>query len=576
MKANGIEWRPAPVGDKPLNGQVEVYMGILQPRASAMCISADLHAFFFIFALLECVRMVNEMPAANRRRVMIVDGNSSAATSDDADEGERAEGELSQSEGSHPVQTRVRRFYGSDSPAANTDIPTIFGSDAYVLVDPHETAMMRSRTKQFGKRREGIYVGFDPRSPQMQLYMLTDTPEPSFVAASQAIIFNGRFTHGRDRFHYGRRRIAQQLSTKSEVSGFQPVSQAPDASNAMDAYDGLMLEGVMEQPVSTDSEFGMTEAITNDFTASAAAESDASTSFASIKPDTAVESKDDLSKDEFRFSSDRSIPADDSVDAEHSSARDSDDTDSEGDDFADGKQELKEDAVSLSAEATEEKALRRSGRERKQIDRGAQGFVTETTRRANSDGSIRTGAANAARSAFSVSSRHSSAATEINTAAAMSVKPKVNHWERLNAQFPKMPNPSVSRAAWRARYNEDGESELTLSYEFTFDDVRKEWAAVTLPGPQNAAEYYRQPLDELTQFNAAKKKEDDALVARGTFELVPECQVPRGARILDSRYVWTKKVNELKEKRYKARLVAKDLRFGAVLNRNYSPVIASK
>jgi hypothetical protein len=96
--------------------------------------------------------------------------------------------------------------------------------------------------------------------------------------------------------------------------------------------------------------------------------------------------------------------------------------------------------------------------------------------------------------------------------------------------------------------------------------------ALTIPGPQNAKEYERLLPEQRARFDAAKAKEDNALVANGTYELVTEAQVPRGQRIYESRYVWTIKVDENGNETAKSRLTVMETRDGPVKKENYAPV----
>jgi hypothetical protein len=569
FKENGIEWRPAPVGDKQLNGQAEVYMGILVPRAAAMCVHANLHAFFLIFALLECARVLNDMPARAREE-------EKSAEKDKADDDESA----------GTRKTRAELFYGRSIPT--NGVPPIFGSDAYILVNPHKQAMLKSQTKQFGKRHAAIYVGHDPLSPQMLLYLVVDDVKPYFVSASQGEIYNGRFEHGRADFHYGRRRRNGKPAPPSaekareETPGkiiLDGVRETDDGEEESGSEDEMPLYEV------NDGDSETPRALENTPPAPAANEEvEAPPAHDEKKMDKENESEDDFPQMDEEEELENENESDEVKDETKRDADDSknDEPPSEDDlsfesaleeenDDAEMKNDVDETSSALerlpeAPPANEESALRRSGRTRRPVEKP--GFVHMVSqpppcRREK-----------APRALKNLNNRKGTVLSAYAAGGKWTLSDD-DHWARLSMQFIGMPDPKAKRAGFKARYNSIV-SETVLPLDFVFSIERKEFSMVTLPGPQNAREFYNLNADELLKFNIAKKKEEDALIANGTFELVPESSVPRSARIMDSRYVWTKKVNELSEKIYKARLVAKDIRFGAVLDGNYSPVVASK
>jgi hypothetical protein len=442
--------------------------------------------------------------------------------------------------------------------------------------------MLKSQTKQFGKRHAAIYCGRDPLSPQMLLFLIVDDVKPYFVSASQAVVYNGRFTHGRADFHYGRKRRNNSGNSVAEV-----ISNAENESLNLETAPGrLVLDGIFEMNDSnddadSDSDEGMPlyennegesekpRALENTPPAPPAneeiqyslPENDEKNDFSQLHE------ADETEKEEIEFDGDEENLNNDN---DHESAEIKDDPASDDELSFESALEEENDGAELKNDADEtpnaleqlpeappanEENLRRSDRVRKQTEKP--GFVHAARKNfKNGRGSVLAAHARAGKWLLSDN----------------------DHWARLSMQFIGMPDPKAKRAGIKARYNEKSgaDREIVLALDYIFDMEKKEFAMVTLPGPQNAREFYSLQPEELRKFEEAKAKEENALIANGTFELVPESSVPRGARIMDSRYVWTKKVNELSEKLYKARLVAKDIRFGAVLDSNYSPVVASK
>lgn len=63
-------------------------------------------------------------------------------------------------------------------------------------------------------------------------------------------------------------------------------------------------------------------------------------------------------------------------------------------------------------------------------------------------------------------------------------------------------------------------------------------------------------LDDKCQALAGNKKEIDGLASRGTWRIVDRSQIPRGSKILGSRFILSFKNSDTPNPRYKARLVA--------------------
>ena len=575
MKNKGIEWHDAPTGQKELNGQVEVYMGIVVPRACAMCVTANLHAVFLSFAMREAVRVMNMLPPTRRSDEKAAKNGALAALDetqvrpDETQVGpDVVKPPSTEKQADHVAAvaepSRHERFFGRPAPHSDK-VPPIWGSDCYVVVDPTKMKMMRSQKKQFGGRRKAIFLGFDVHG-EHSLVLIVDVEHPTIEKVSELEIRNGQFTFGREHFHYGRKRTRTHdgAAAKSSTSQAILMDESDTAGRPMTA--GSVLDLLTDDELCTIPGQLRMSGMQEQSRAVAGSEQGGRRDEDEDRQDNELEPEQDnehlarrREQDEHDQGEQKQLELEEIKQPEFKTVelRDEplpDESDREAKTYG----QLDEESVTT--------APRSSQRERRRVDKP--GFLYTASHAALSDDEF---------------------------------------WSREHMKFTGMPDPKArALQPTGTRMLVEG-GELMLEFDVVFDVEEKQWqalsathtaavtrsdgrvgqrddkqlgaqerAALTLPGPQTAREYQQLDAEERKHFDAAKEKQDRALPANGTYELVPEHQVPKWARVLESRYVWTKKVDDQGRTIYKARLVVKDLRFGAVLGKNYSPVIASK
>jgi hypothetical protein len=103
-------------------------------------------------------------------------------------------------------------------------------------------------------------------------------------------------------------------------------------------------------------------------------------------------------------------------------------------------------------------------------------------------------------------------------------------------------------------------------------------------GPESYQEYSRLDEAERQLWEVARATEDNNLINRNVYVEMPLQNVPKGIRLIQTRYVFVKKIDEKGNRKFKARLCAKDFRKKYLENEedekqrmeNYAPVVRTK
>ena len=492
MEEKGIDTSIAPTGDKETQGAVEVYMGKLWSLAFILCFVADIHPIFMNMALKHAVWEMNQRTSRGKPK------------------------------------SRHEMFYGAAPVRSDRVVPQLF-SDAFVTVYPDKAGMRKSHDKQYGKKAAAIFCGVQEDAYRYLVLADTETDcKPYFFVAKEGVVFTGKFTHGRQQYHFGRRRgsgTQHQVSNEERVKMLEQMATVDGVVQIQDCR--LQFTGVDDETVHEDGV---------------------------LRPELEGNSKEEVVTGKAEATDQDNMGSDDN---------DEDD---------DVREDLNEQIVrfQVTDEVMDESTTRpmarpetvdlqpfllrsRTGRTLKSVDHGP--MVSTAIDRGDQDANKRYTRYEQARNASL--SKRLVAKPELGAAVVQKAMTNITALERIR------------QTRTRAEQQED-----MVQLMMDTMNIEHDRAFFTRPGPANAKEFYSDP--ELKGWQAAKDKEDNALIERGTYVLVDEKDIPAGTSILESRYVATTKCNSESEEMKKMRMVVMDIRRGPVDAKNYSPVVKSK